>query len=115
MFSIIYLEKESDDLFVIQVLKSYQLDFIRYVENEEGDESLGEIVQSENEMEKIDYVIEVDNKSVKFSKSVKFFKFVYSVYVVDDRLVKSGKLSGYRSVILFIYYQDLFSVKFGKF
>lgn len=52
-------------------------------------------------MEKIDYVIEVDNKSVKFSKSVKLFKFVYSVYVVDDR---SGKSLGYRSVILFIYY-----------
>lgn len=111
MFSTIHSEKESDDLSATQALKSYQLDLTRHVENEEGDESPGEIAQSENEMEKTDHVIEADNKSVKSSKSAKSSRSVHSAHVADDR---SGKSSGHRSATSSTHHQDSLSVKSGK-
>lgn len=113
MFSTIH--SENDELSATQALKSYQLDLTRHVENEEGEESPGEIIQSEDEFGKTDHGLNAENKSVKSSMSAKSSKSAHSsAHFPDERSIKSGKSLGHQSVKSSNHTADNYSVQSGK-
>jgi hypothetical protein len=113
MFSTIH--SENDEMSATQALKSYQLDITRHVENEEGEESPGEIVQSEEDLGNTNHVLDTENKSVKSSKSAKSTKSAHSsAHFPDERSVKSGKSSGHQSIKSSNHTPNNRSVQSGK-